>query len=166
MTITPKRVGHFLMGVLGVGVVVAATLAVTTVASANARTIVGAWYVDAVGAPFAPHAMLFHDDGTVEITNPDAAEATNSSSDGMGAWIERHHQIVGQFLEVNADKATNKFTTNLIVTFTLTVDGDSFSGPANATYYDGNGQAVAGPFPATLKGQRITSDSPAPVIAH
>lgn len=165
MWTTIRKYAVILWVVVGVGVF--ATAVFSAGASANTRgDIVGAWYVDAVGAPFAPHAMLFHDDGTVEITNPDAAEATNSSSDGMGAWIERHHQIVGQFLEVNADKATNKFTTNLIVTFTLTVDGDSFSGPANATYYDGNGQAVAGPFPATLKGQRITSDSPAPVIAH
>lgn len=156
----------FAIVMAAIGVFMVTAIVRVSMASADTGTVVGAWYVDAVGAPFAPHAMLFHNDGTVEITNPDAAEATNSSSDGMGAWIEKQRQVVGQFLEVNADKATNKFTTNLIVTFTLTVNGDSFSGPANATYYDGNGQPVAGPFPATLKGQRITSDSSAPVIAH
>jgi hypothetical protein len=155
--------GPIWASITAAGVIIA--LIVTSPANATSPSIVGAWYVDAVGAPFAPHAMLFHDDGTVEITNPDAAEATNSSSDGMGAWIRKHQTISGQFLEVNADKTTHHFTTNLIVTFTLTVDGDSFSGPANATYYDGAGNVVAGPFPATLKGQRITADSGPPIVA-
>lgn len=129
--------------------------------------IVGAWYVDAIGAPFAPHVMAFTSDGVVLIANPDAAERTNSSSAGMGAWsVDRAGRIVGQFLEVNADKTTNGFTTNLIVRFTLTVRGDRLNGPAFATYYDPAGHPVDGlqDLPATLKGQRIGPDTAAPVV--
>lgn len=128
------------------------------------RGIVGAWYVDTVGAPFAPHAMIFHSDGTVQITNPDAAEKTNSSSAGYGSWKAVRGGFAGQFLEVNADKTTNQFTSNLIVRFRITLHGDRFDGPADATYYNSDGNAVQGPFPATLKGQRISVDSGAPVL--
>lgn len=131
--------------------------------------IVGAWYVDTIGAPFLPHAMAFTSDGQVFITNPDAAEAGNSSSAGMGAWVAQRRDVAGKFLEVNANKAgpqANKFWSNLIVTFKVTVRGDRFEGPALATYYDGEGHPIAGltNLDATLKGQRITVDSPAPVV--
>lgn len=128
------------------------------------RGIVGSWYVDTVGAPFAPHAMIFSSDGTVQITNPDAAEKSNSSSAGYGAWKAVRGGYVGQFLEVNADKTTNQFTTNLMVRFRIMLHGDRFDGPADATYYNADGKAVDGPFPATLKGQRISVDSGAPVV--
>jgi hypothetical protein len=129
---------------------------------------VGAWYVDAVGAPFAPHVMAFTSDGIVLISNPDAAERTNSSSAGMGPWsTDRAGRIIGNFLEVNADKSNNLFTTNLVVTFILTVHGDRFEGPALATYYDAAGQPIDGlqNLPATLKGQRRSVGAGAPVVA-
>jgi hypothetical protein len=68
----------------------------------------------------------------------------------------------GTFFEVNADKSTNAFTTLLVVTFEVTVNGDRFEGPASASYYDGNRNLVDGPFPATLKGQRFTVGGPIP----
>lgn len=140
------------------------------VARDNGRTVVGAWYVDTIGAPFLGHNMAFLSDGIVLIDNPDAAEANNSSSSGKGAWAKnRQGQIVGQFLEVNAYKSgplANKFWSNLVVTFTLTVRGDRFEGPASATYYDGKRQPIPGlaDLGATLKGQRITVDSPPPLV--
>jgi hypothetical protein len=126
--------------------------------------ITGAWYVDTVGAPFVPHGITFHDDGTLDLTNPDAAEATNSSSAGMGSWtwIPLINGARGRFFEVNADKTTNMFTSILIVTFEFRVTGNTFTGPATARYYDGNQNLIAGPFPATLKGQRFTVDGPVP----
>lgn len=144
------------------------TLAVTGMialrpADAAARpSVTGAWYVDTVGAPFVPHGISFHADGIIDLTNPDAAEAQNSSSAGMGAWEEKKNVVRGSFFEVNADKTTFQFTTILVVRFTVTVNGDRFDGPATATYYDGNRNIVAGPFPATLKGQRFTVDGPVP----
>lgn len=126
--------------------------------------ITGAWYVDTAGAPFAPHGMTFHDDGSLDLTNPDAAEANNSSSAGMGTWTWEalRNGARGRFFEVNADKATNQFTSILVVTFQFTVSGDTFTGPASASYYDGNRHLIAGPFPATLHGQRFTVDGPIP----
>lgn len=145
-------------------------LAITLVAvanpnaeAANGKSIVGAWYVDTVGAPFVPHGITFHADGTLDLTNPDAAEAQNSSSAGMGAWVvTANDNARGRFFEVNADKTTNEFTSILVVTFEFTVTGDRFSGPAIATYFDGNQNIIAGPFPATLEGQRFTVDGPIP----
>lgn len=134
------------------------------------HSVVGAWYVDTIGAPFKPHVMAFTSDGLVLIANPDAAEAHNSSSPGMGAWVSRRGQVVGQFVEVNANKdgaAANQFWSNLKVRFgPLTVRGDRFEAPALATYNDGAGQPIADltDLKATLKGQRITADSPAPVV--
>ena len=126
------------------------------------KEIVGAWYVDTIGAPFAPHAISFHADGIVDLTNPDAAEATNSSSAGMGEWVSTKTGYKGVFIEVNADKATNQFTTLLRVTFEVQVNGSTFQGPATAEYFDGNRNLVAGPFPADLRGQRITVGGPVP----
>jgi hypothetical protein len=128
----------------------------------SVNPIVGAWYVDTVGAPFAPHGISFHADGIIDLTNPDAAEATNSSSAGMGEWVATKNGIKGSFFEVNADKTTNQFTTLLVVRFEVRVSGDRFSGPATAEYYDGNRTLVNGPFPATLKGQRFTVTGPVP----
>jgi hypothetical protein len=106
--------------------------------------------------------MLFHADKTLSLTNPDAAEATNSSSAGYGQWQVDKKTISGRFFEVNADKTTNKFTTLLIVTFTVTVDGDRFAGPATAEYYDKDRRLVQGPFPAELLGQRFEVTGPIP----
>lgn len=146
--------------------------AATVAAHDNGHAVVGAWYVDTVGAPFLGHNMAFLvSDGVnvVLIDNPDAAEAHNSSSSGKGGWKVRNGAISGQFLEVNANKdgpTANKFWSNLMVKFRITVRGDRFEGPALATYYDGAGRPIAGltDLPATLKGQRITDDSPAPVV--
>jgi len=131
-----------------------------------AARVEGAWYVDTLGAPFTPHLFAFHPDGILHITFPDAAERTNSAGMGIGVWERQGSQVRGKFLENNADKATNLFTSNLIVTFMLTlVSADQFLGQASASYYDARGRLMQGPFPATLKGQRITFDSLPPVVA-
>lgn len=138
-------------------------------AEAATGKIVGAWYVDTIGAPFEPHGITFHADGTLDLTNPDAAEATNSSSAGMGEWvavrIEGQPGARGSFFEVNADKGTNQFTTILVVRFQVRLSAlqpGTFSGPATATYYDGNRNVVLGPLDAVLKGQHFGVDGPVP----
>lgn len=148
--------------------VVLAAITLMTVGSAtpseasDKKAIIGAWYVDTLGAPFAPHGISFHADGIIDLTNPDAAEATNSSSAGMGEWVATRNGFKGVFIEVNADKTTNDFTTLLQVTFEVKVNGNKFQGPAVAQYFDGNRNLVAGPFPADLRGQRITVGGPVP----
>ena len=153
---------------LFLGFLTLATVALMTIGlvgtsgAADKKGIIGAWYVDTLGAPFAPHGISFHADGIIDLTNPDAAERTNSSSAGMGEWVATKTGFKGVFIEVNADKGTNRFTTLLRVTFEVSVNGDTFQGPAVAEYFDGNRNLVNGPFPADLRGQRITVGGPVP----
>jgi hypothetical protein len=127
--------------------------------------IVGAWYYEATGAAFPAHMIVFHHDGTLVSSNPDRGEVTNSASSGMGAWGQDLHNgaIVGRFVEVNADLTTHEHTSNLIVDFSITLDADSFHGRAEAILYRPDGTLLEGPFPATLRGQRITLKSKPPV---
>jgi type 1 fimbria pilin len=129
--------------------------------SANSfNAIVGAWSVEANGAPFVPHVAVFHMDGTMEIDNPESGDKSTSDSVGVGAWRVDAHQatlIIGQFKEINADRGSHQYVNYLIVTFTLQVRGNTFTStiPAQATYYAPNGVKQAGPYPAMLSGVRI-----------
>jgi hypothetical protein len=128
----------------------------------QSKNIVGAWYVNAIGAPFVPHVMEFHSDNTFIINNPDAGDPNTSDSLGVGPWEKKNNnKIKGKFVEVNADRTTHQFANNLIVTFEVTIsnDGSTFTGPAEARYYDANWNLLDGPFPATLEGSRITLTS-------
>ncbi|MDE2590452.1 MAG: hypothetical protein KGL95_12415 [Patescibacteria group bacterium] len=129
-------------------------------AHADGENIVGAWTVNAVGAPFQPHVMEFHGDQTLEIDNPEAGDTHTSDSVGMGPWSigqdGNNNDITGKFVEINADRTTNQYVSKLVVTFTVTVSGNSFTGPASATYYNPDGSLQAGPFPATLNGTKVT----------
>ena len=129
-------------------------------AHADGQNIVGAWTVDAVGAPFQPHVMEFNSDQTLAIDNPEAGDPHTSDSVGMGPWSVsqngNNNVVKGKFVEINADRTTNQYVSKLVVTFTVTVNGNTFTGPAEATYYNPDGSLQAGPFPATLNGTKIT----------
>lgn len=124
------------------------------------KPAVGVWTVSAVGAPFQPHIATFHPDGTMEIDNPEAGDTHTSDSMGMGPWTEQQSSkgdvVTGKFVEINADRATAQYVSKLVVTYQVTVKGNSFSGPAEATYYNPDGSVQAGPYPATLNGTRVT----------
>lgn len=130
------------------------------------KDVVGAWFVDAAGAPYVPHLFTFNSDGTMLTTNPtnvqensgDPHGGTNDSV-GMGIWrVENsgHGQkyVVGTFKQLNANADDHAPTDTLSVTFKLVMNGDQFSGPA---------QAKLGPFtaPASLSGNRIQVDQEA-----
>jgi len=125
----------------------------------NPNSVIGVWFVNAVGAPFQPHLATFHSDGTMLIDNPEAGDSNTSDSVGMGPWQLQPNgngnTYVGKFEEINADRTSHAFVSTLIVTFTITVNGDTFTGPAQATYYNPDGTFQAGPFPATLNGTLI-----------
>src|SRR5215813_6215693 len=75
-------------------------------AADNPNSPVGAWFVDAVGAPFQPHLVTFHSDGTMLIDNPEAGDPHTSDSVGMGPWQAQLDDngktvIVGKFEEIN-----------------------------------------------------------------
>lgn len=128
--------------------------------NSSSDAIVGAWLLDARGAPFVPHVAIFHADGTFLIDNPEAGDPHTSDSLGAGAWKrdpQHANTIIGQFQEINADRASAHYASRLVVTFTLTMTGtNTFSGPAEATYFtpDGDKQNDQ-PYPAMLTGQRI-----------
>lgn len=126
--------------------------------AANPNSPVGVWFVNAVGAPFQPHMVTFHSDGTMEIDNPEAGDPHTSDSVGMGPWQLNPSSgtVTGKFEEINADRDTHQFVSTLIVTFTITVTGNTFTGPAEATYYNPDGTLQMGPFPATLNGTLLT----------
>lgn len=106
-------------------------------------SIVGAWRVDAKGAPFVPHVALFHIDGTCLLHNPDAGNPHTSDSLGVGVWkVDSEHPqtIMGVFEEITADRAAHQYVSRLRVTFRLSLDGANiFTGPAQATYYAPDG---------------------------
>src|SRR5579871_1253383 len=123
-------------------------------------SIVGAWRVDAEGAPFVPHVALFHADGTCLLHNPDAGNPHTSDSLGVGAWRvveERPNTIIGVFEEISADRDTHQCMNRLRVSFTLTLEGaNAFRGPAEATYYAPDGTRLQDQtHQATLIGIRI-----------
>lgn len=125
----------------------------------DSNPVVGVWFVNAVGAPFQPHLAMFNYNGTMLIDNPEYGDPHTSDSVGMGLWQVQQFgstTVVGKFEEINADRTTNAFVSTLIVTYTITVNENTFTGPAQATYYNPDGTLQAGPFPATLNGTRIT----------
>jgi hypothetical protein len=118
--------------------------------------IVGVWFVNAVGAPFQPHLFTFHLDRTLMTCNPDAGDPHTSDSDGMGPWAPRDNgTIIGAFEEINADRTTHQYVSLLRVEFSITLSGDTFTGPATANYYNPDGSFQQGPYPATLNGRRV-----------
>jgi len=144
-----------IISVIGFGIFV---LGVKGASASNAgKDVVGVWYIKAVGAPFQPHIATFDDNNTMMIDNPEAGDTHTSDSMGMGPWEETDHNVIsGKFEEINANRSDGTFNSNLIVTYTITVTGDTFTGPAEATYYDADGNVLQGPFPATLNGTRVT----------
>jgi len=117
--------------------------------------IVGAWVVRVPEAPFALHMFVFHSDGTVQQSNPDAGDPSTSDSNLMGAWVPNGDGVKGRVVEITADRTTHQFVSRGEISFALKVRGNAFSGTAIAVFYDANGQRVRGPLQATLEGERV-----------
>ena len=119
-------------------------------------SIVGTWLVKSPEAPFPYHMFVFHSDGTMQQSNPDAGDANTSDSNGMGAWARDMDRIRGKFVEVTADRSTRRFVSRGEISFSIKVSGDAFSGSASALFFDAGGRQLRGPLGVTLQGQRIT----------
>src|ERR1051326_624935 len=132
-------------------------------AQAVQPSIVGAWYYDAVGAPFPAHMMVVDTSLMLVSSNPDRGEATNSASSGMGVCAPSGASWNCQFVEVNADPTTQQHTSNLVVTFTATLtSANAFTAPAQVNLYAPDGTLIQNLGTATLFGQRITVGGPPP----
>lgn len=119
------------------------------------RPIVGTWVVRCPEAPFPMHMFVFHSDGTVQQSNPDAGDPNTSDSSAMGVWLADGDGVKGKVVEITADRTTRKFVSRGEISFSLKVNGDTFKGTASAVSYDSEGRQRGGPLPATLVGRRV-----------
>jgi hypothetical protein len=74
----------------------------------SAAAVVGAWVVTIPDAPFPLHMFVFHSDGTVEQSNPDAGDPNTSDSNLMGGWRSVGDEYQGNLVEIAADRVTDK----------------------------------------------------------
>jgi hypothetical protein len=121
----------------------------------DSPAIVGTWFVKIPEAPFRYHMFVFHSDGTIEQSNPDAGDPNTSDSNGMGAWATDGDRIKGRFVEIAADRTTRQFVSRGEISFLIQVNGNAFSGTASAIFYDAEGRPLRAPLAATLEGQRV-----------
>jgi len=121
----------------------------------DAPSIVGTWLVKSPEAPFPYHMFVFHSDGTMLQSNPDAGDPNTSDSNGMGVWIADAGGIKGKFVEVTADRSTRQFVSRGEISFSIKVNGQTFSGAASAVFFDAEGRQLKAPLAATLEGQRV-----------
>jgi hypothetical protein len=117
--------------------------------------VVGAWVVKIPDAPFPLHMFVFHSDGTVEQSNPDAGDPNTSDSNLMGAWRADGAGYRGKLVEVTADRASRQFAARGEISFTLEVSGNSFEGMANATFFDPSEHRIRGPVQVSMHGERV-----------
>ena len=121
----------------------------------NLPAIVGTWLVKTPEAPFTHHMFVFHAEGTMLQSNPDAGDPLTSDSNGLGVWVADGEAIKGKFVEVMADRTTHKFVSRGEIAFLIKLSGNALTGTASATFYDAEGRQIKGPIAATLQGQRI-----------
>jgi hypothetical protein len=117
--------------------------------------IVGAWIVTIPDAPFPLHMFVFHSDGTVEQSNPDAGDPHTSDSNLMGAWRADGDGYRGKVVEITADRASHHFAARGEISFALKVSGNTFGGMASATFFDAGGHRVSGPVQVKMEGERV-----------
>lgn len=117
--------------------------------------IVGAWVVKIPDAPFPLHMFVFHSDGTVVQSNPDAGDPNTSDSNLMGAWRADGAVYRGKLVEITADRTTRQFATRSEISFELTVSGNTFGGMASATIFDPTGRQIREAVHVKMEGERV-----------
>jgi hypothetical protein len=122
---------------------------------AASADVVGTWIVRIPDAPFPLHMFVFHSDGTVEQSNPDAGDPNTSDSSLMGAWRADGAGYRGKLVEITADRTTRQFAARGEISFTLKVSGNSFEGLASATFFDPSEHPIKGPVEVKMEGERV-----------
>ena len=105
-------------------------------------SIVGTWIVRIPEAPFPMHLYVFHADGTVQQSNPDAGDPNTSDSNLMGAWQKNGEGFKARTVEFTADRATHKLIGKGEIIMDLKVDHDHLQGAPDATFYAAGGEKV------------------------
>lgn len=142
--------------VLGIVLPAVSMIQRSEAASRPSVSVVGAWFASAPDAPFPRHMFVFHADGTMEQSNPDAGDTASSDSAGFGQWSSRSGTVSGAFGEVKAVRGSGVYAGSGVVSFTVVVRGDRFIGGASAEFFDAAGRHVAGPLVTSLSGRRVT----------
>ena len=117
--------------------------------------IVGTWIVSIPDAPFPIHMFVFHSDGTVEQSNPEAGDPKTSDSNLMGAWVRDGDGFKGRLVEITADRATHGFVSRGDITFRVTVSGNALHGSALAVFHDAYWHQIGIPIQAKMDGERV-----------
>ena len=81
-------------------------------------------------APFPLHLFVFHPDGTVLQSNPDAGDPNTSDSNAMGVWRADGGEVKGKLVEIMADRTTHRLVSRGEISFSVRVSGDVFRGAA------------------------------------
>jgi hypothetical protein len=117
--------------------------------------VVGTWIVKIPDAPFPLHLFVFHSDGTVEQSNPDAGDPNTSDSNLMGAWRAEGSSYRGKLVEITADRTSRQFAARGEIAFTLKVSGNTFAGLATAMFFDPSEHRIRGPVQVEMQGERV-----------
>jgi len=99
--------------------------------------------------------FVFHADGTVLQSNPDAGDPATSDSNALGVWAAMGKTIQGKVVEITADRKTHRFVSRGEISFSLSVRGDTFTGSASATFHDAGGRRLRAPTTTPLDGRRV-----------
>jgi hypothetical protein len=136
--------------------VMASGCVAVSVREQTSSVVVGAWIVKYDKAPFPYHMQVFNADGTMQQANPDAGNVGSSDSDGKGVWVTEAGRIRGKWVEIRADRATHAYIGRGEITFDVAVIGNTFTGMAQARFYDPAGSLSDGPIDTPVSGERVT----------
>jgi hypothetical protein len=118
--------------------------------------LVGAWHLQAVGAPVLHHGLLFHTDGIVCTFQADGGYPQDSESDGAGEWeVVSKDQAKGAFLVFRYSRQTHEYLGFVRVELDVIVHGETLRGQAHSRVYDAQGNLLTEARP-TLSATRIT----------
>ena len=118
-------------------------------------SIVGTWIVSIPDAPFPIHMFVFHGDGTVVQSNPEAGDPKTSDSNLMGVWVRDGEAFKGRLVEITADRDTHEFVSRGDITFRVSVTGNALHGNATAVFHDADWHEIGIPIQVTLDGKRV-----------
>ena len=99
--------------------------------------------------------FVFHSDGTVVQSSPDAGDPNSSDSNLMGVWVRDGDAFKGRLVEITADRNTHEFVSRGDITYRITVSGDALHGNATAVFHDADWHQIGIPIQATLDGKRV-----------
>ena len=127
--------------------------------------IVGTWLIQTPEAPFPLHLFIFHADGTVQQSNPDAGDPDTSDSNLMGAWEPEGDHIRGRVVELRADRITHRYVSRGEISFILTATADTLNGKASVIFYSPQATHSAPHAPPPSRANASGRNSQANVIS-